>query len=74
MLDVDREVVGISLNIATTDEAALAVARAWLAKHPAVEVWNGTRVVGTLISAGAGQRRRLPLGAAPSRGCSSEIA
>lgn len=68
MLDADREVVGVSLNIAATDQAALVAARAWLAKHPAVEVWNGTRVVGTLTGAGIGQRRWLPLGAALSRG------
>jgi len=68
MLDADREVVGISLNTAATDEGALAAARAWLAKHPAVEVWNGTRIVGTLISAGDDQRRRLSLRVTSFRG------
>ena len=58
MLDVDGEVVDTSLCAAEADEAALVLARVWLARYPAVEVWSGSKVVGTLASAGTYSRGR----------------
>lgn len=51
MLDSKRDVIGFGWSMADSDEAALLAARAWLGKHPAVEVWKGPRVVAVLTVA-----------------------
>ncbi len=51
MLDAQSEVTGSAYYAVGSDEAALLAAQAWLGRHPAVEVWKGTRVVATLIAA-----------------------
>ena len=61
MLDVDGAVLDTSLCAAEADEAALVRARAWLAKHPTVEVWSGTRIVGTLARVGPRSQGRPTL-------------
>ena len=52
MLDHAFEVISSGVCDAETDEAAITAARAWLSKHPAVEVWQGPRLVATLTSSG----------------------
>ena len=58
MLDAEGEVTGSASCAVATDEAALLTAQAWLSRHPAVEVWKGTRVVATLV-AGARSKPHL---------------
>ena len=52
MLDPADEVVSSGVCHADTDEAALDAARAWLGKHPAVEVWRGPNLLATVTSKG----------------------
>jgi len=52
MLDAANEVVSSGMCDADTDEAAVAAARVWLSKHPAVEVWKGPNLLATVTSTG----------------------
>ncbi len=54
MLDLAGVVIATNACEAATDADALAAARAWLGRYPAVEVWQGSRVVATLTAAGDG--------------------
>ena len=50
MLDQTNEVIAFGMCDACEDANALARARAWLGKHPAVEVWAGRRMVATVMA------------------------
>jgi hypothetical protein len=52
MLDDANEVISSGACNADTDEAAIAAARAWLGKHPTVEVWKGPNLVATVTRPG----------------------
>ena len=52
MLDLANEVVSSGIFRADEDEAAMAAARVWLSKHPAVEVWKGPNLLATVTSNG----------------------
>lgn len=53
MLDLDGVVIATNA-CAATDADALAAARAWLGRYPAVEVWQGSRMVTAPAAAGDG--------------------
>ena len=52
MLDSANEVISSGICRTDEDEAAMAAARVWLSKHPAVEVWKGPNLVATVTSNG----------------------